>query len=357
MIVLKYTDPSRASTDDAVARALQEELAIRGISGQPGERREAAAKFAVTIAQRNLKLLRSNTTWDWRGHTLAAILRKAGKGNETDAPGFNQLSLPERVLFAKYFLEADGALLCALTNTIARTGEATRDQLLDQFEDIITRIFDSYEQLATSFREKTQLKNRLREAARRTKGDSRQRSTIVHKVLPHLQALVDLGLLVMSGDGSVFRPITYAGSTSIAPLAAYADRLDELEQLFGDNPYGLISSTYALNSTPISADTHWADLRQAILDAYHVLRDGTTGLAYIPAVVDWCCTVLLSETRELVSPAEVRRAIDLWYERDPTAVRFHVDFGGEKAYLILAVPESAGSASRPSSGPEPEGGI
>lgn len=340
MVVVKYTHPSRVSSAGTVAKALKEDLAVRGLSGQSAEKREAAAKFAVHIAQKHLKLLRSNMTWDWRGQVLTAILRRAGKGEETEASGFNQLSLAERVLFLKYFLEADGALICALAAEVARMGEATRDELIDRFTVILDRIFDSYEELATGFREKTRIKNRRREAARQTKGTSRQRSTLVHKVLPHLQALVDLGIVLASDDGSLFRPVAYAGTTSLEPLAEYADRLEDLERLLGDdNPYRLISSVYGLEPAGISAEIQWPDLREVISEAYCILRDAVTGLASIRSVADWCCVVLLSEHRKLVSPRDVRYAIDRWYEQDPSAVRFHVDFQGEKAYVIFAVPE------------------
>jgi len=319
---------------------MKRDLAIKGISGQP-EDREAAARFAVLIAQKNFRFLRSNMTWDWKGHVLATVSRHSGKTGDTDPPEFNQLSLSEKILFLKYFLESDGALLSGIARQVVERGGVSKSDLYKTIEGILDQIFDCYEGLARTFRERTKIKSRRREAIRQTKGNSRQRSTLAHKVLPHVQAMVDLGLLVESDSADMYLPKEYSGRSAVQPLTAYIDHLDELETLFAaGNPYDVIARAYSLKARPASIDHDWEDLLEVISSAYSDMKDSTTGLAYIKAVVDWCCTVLLSERLLLVSPSEIGQAIDELYRRDPSAIRFHVDFDGKRSYMIMSLGEN-----------------
>src|SRR5713226_1132995 len=117
ILILRCTSPTQTAYPGKVGAGLSDILKQQGISGRT-EEREAAAKFAVYIAHRHLRLLGAKMAWDWRGHALAAILHKAGKTRDTEPYELNQLCPEERFVFLKYLLEADGAVICGLSKLL-----------------------------------------------------------------------------------------------------------------------------------------------------------------------------------------------------------------------------------------------
>jgi len=335
-MILKCTSPTQSAYPEKVAADLSDILSEKGISGRT-EERKAAAKFAVYIAHRHLKLLGAKMTWDWRGHALAAILEKTGKTRDTDPQELNQLCPEERFIFLKYFLEADGGVICGLSKVLAQYGKVTNQMMYDHIEEIFSRIYDAYLSLANDFRERMQVKAQLRGIKKQIKGESRKRSTLPHKVLPHMQALVDLGVLHEAKDRGTYEPVQCADHSSVAPLGELFDHLDEFEKVFSEgNPYRLIAAIYGLSARDASFDTDWNAVTSTIMNGYALLQDPTTATAHISALADWTCVSLLAERRLLISPHGVNEALEELARREPSSVRFHVDYRGEPAYVILA---------------------
>jgi hypothetical protein len=336
ILILRCTSPTQSAYPRKVEADLSHILSQQGISGQ-GEERKAAAKFAVYIAHRHLKLLGAKMAWDWRGQALAAILEKTGKTRDTDPQKLNELRPEEQFIFLKYFLEADGAVICGLSAVLAQCGRVTNQMMYDRIEEIFSRIYDAYLSLASDFRERMQVKAQLREIEKQIKGESRKRSTLPHKVLPHMQALVDLGVLHEAIDRRTYEPVQYAGHSSVAPLGELFDHLDEFEKVFSEgNPYRLIAATYGLSTRDASIEADWDVLTSTISKGYALLEDPTTATAHMSALADWTCVSLLAEHRLLISPRGVNEALKELARREPSSVRFHVDYSGEPAYVILA---------------------
>jgi hypothetical protein len=276
-------------------------------------------------------------TWDWRGHALAAILKKTGRTLDTEPRELNLLCPEEQFIFLKYFLEADGAVICGLSKVVAQYGKVTNQILYDRIERIFDHIYEAYLSLASDFRERMQIKTQLREIRKQIKGESRERSTLPHKVLPHIQALVDLGVLYQAKDSGTYEPVQYADRSSVAPLGDLFDRLDELERVLSEgNPYQLVAAVYGLSANDISKEIDWKVLTSTIRKGYTLLQDPTTTTADINALADWTCVSLLAERRLLISPRCVSEALQELARRQPSSVRFHVDYRGEPAYVILA---------------------
>lgn len=337
LIVLKYTHESAVRTDDAVVRAVQSELGQRGFSGPPESKRESAIKFALWIAERDLHLVRSNLTWDWSGQVLNAVLRESGRSDHTTPRELATLKTLERVFFLKSFLEADGALICALVSQINSAEPTSKEKLFENFDNTVEQIFENYEASAVHLRDRMQVRKRRREVAKQIQNGSRQRSTIAHKVVPHIQLLSELGLVEHCDGGDSIRS---AGreACDIAALAQLGSDPVALDELFvSGNPYELVSRVYRLSGTEhhISVRTHWDEIVGGLKAAYETVRDETTGMAHINAVVELCCLRFVSHLELLLSPNEARLAIQQMYERDPDSIRFHVDFGGNPAYMIL----------------------
>jgi hypothetical protein len=275
-------------------------------------------------------------TWDWRGHALAAILQKVGRTQDTTPEELNRLRPEEQFIFLKYLLESDGALISGLSSVIAQYGRVTNQTLYDRIEEILNRIYDAYLSLAPDFRERMRVKAQLHEIKKQIKGESRDRSTLPHKVLPHIQALVDLGVLAQAKDHGTYEPIQYQNHSSIAPLAPLFDHVDELEKVLSDgNPYALVAAIYGLNAREASIDADLKPLTATIMKGYTHLRDPATATTHISALADWTCVSLLAEHRLLISPQGVHEVLKELARREPSSVRFHVDYRGEPAYVIL----------------------
>lgn len=327
LLLLKCTAP-----DTATSRA-RAQTCMREVFSSEGQRRDAAVRFAISIAERHLNLVRSNLTWEWRGFALTAVLRQCGRSAESSFRALADLADQERILFLKYLLEADGALLALFCREIVRSGPLSHLDLYGLYDQMVDRLYSEYESAALDFRAKTVIRDRKLETQRQTTGNQRDRATLPHKVLPHLQALIDLGVLTRMPDGK-YAAQEFGGKPNIGYLAEQTpqllDRMVEERQLFH-----MIATLLLMEIKAFSPDDS-DNAKKALLDGYYHMRDEATGTAHISAMVDFSCAEMLGRYRVLMHPAQADQLLLEMQRLSPDSVRFHVDFSGEPAYIVMS---------------------
>ena len=114
ILISNCTSPDRRSSPESVARNL-------GIMLENNSK-SSIAKFTVNNASgknRGFGFLLDNMLWTWKGHVINTALSVLKKVELEDTePFLGELTLLERVLYLRYYLETEGALLLKLAHII-----------------------------------------------------------------------------------------------------------------------------------------------------------------------------------------------------------------------------------------------
>ncbi|MCL0082434.1 hypothetical protein M1O14_01715 [Dehalococcoidia bacterium] len=328
LLICKCTHPDRSAYPDIVAKRLA------AIYQKQGKAFKAAAKFAVLNAL-SFGFLRDNMTWDWKGQVLNAVLQKVGKADNEDVESFEiTYSLLERVTFLRYYLETEGAIILQIMKRVAERGELKKKDLYREIQDIFGEIYDGYSALRVNARERRALRDKLR----RMKSESYDEGTLPHKAIPHIKPLVHLGLLEHhSGNGDeTYRPISLGESTTVNVLIEELKDIWFMENRFSAGDYfAVVSRLTSPDVAKYVESIHSALLRSTLASGYRYMKSPVTGIVSFEALLDWCCIEMLTEHKVELSRAQVQSYVDWLYKNRPGSLRFHVDYRGKPAYLIL----------------------
>lgn len=330
ILICKCSYPNKSSYPEIVSKRLYELYEKRE------EGFKLAAKFAVIMAQR-FEFLKENMTWDWRGHVIDGVLQYLNKVENENINSFLELTKLEKVIYLKYYLEADGAVILQLAKQIKEHGEISRNKLSKTIHLLFQEIYEGYIELSNDFQKRIELKERLRKIPKEKGYDQ---DTVQHKLRPHIQPLIDLGILlnpeIKNGD-EVYKPTVYNKSSAVEVFLEELKDFKVMEKRFDNNEYfQIVSKVLNLKPVNFNVESHAGLLKESIINGYPLLKENVTQMAHIDALADWCCAKMLAENNVLIEKQSVCNFIENIWRENPQSVRYHVDYRGRKSYVILS---------------------
>jgi hypothetical protein len=141
VLLSKCTSPSQSNYQEVISERLAN-IGFKKIALN-----KESAKFAVAMAQ-SFGFITSNMFWGWRGHAINILLEDTQREKIDD---FLDLTAAEKILFLKYYLEADGATILEICKKLSSKGKISRNELLstDFIDQIFINIWETYRQLTT----------------------------------------------------------------------------------------------------------------------------------------------------------------------------------------------------------------
>lgn len=332
ILISRCASPHESRPRSSLARRLQENWppSDRSSSGSSGKRK-AGANSLVYLAERSFHFLTESGTWDWRARVISALCTHP---EARDLDSMVSLTAEERVAYLKYYLDADGAALLEMGRSVLEDGTITEAALGRRVEKIFLTIWESYLTLESNPRERVRLRRSIDRLRTRPYDDR----TRIHKVRPHLQPLVDFGLLraeAMPG-GIEYRAHCGADGSPLERLIHSLRDLPSMEQRLQHQEHFAIAAETLSSMLPEPRAVSRHCVLAAICGAYHEVVDAGSGLAPINAIADTSCARLLAQHGACPAPSEIRSALDGLRHERPRDVRFNVDWYGEKAYVSLS---------------------
>jgi hypothetical protein len=299
-----------------------------------------AAKFLVRMAK-DMGFLEVNNIWTWKAFVINYfeeiddITQYFGKTIIS--------STAKKITYLKYYLESDGAFLIHFARKVLdenglskRTIRFTNKAVEPIFENVINEYLAMEK---SDFRKKVQLENFLK-LLRRGGYQSKVR---IHKAFPHLDPLVDLGILDYDSKKHEYLPKMPDGSITKTFLHKFPDisSLEEpflLEEGIKKNSFGYYeraAEVYNISYRKFSQkDT--SIISNEIAYIYSKIKDKVTGLASIKSIKDIVCALSLVNHGILCEWPDIDEVLrDLKSEKGVN-LRFHVDRAGKIAYIVLA---------------------
>ncbi len=325
LLVTSCTYPDRALRPERVAACLSDAVSH---TGKPFR---AAARFAVLMAK-DLGFLNSNMAWAPNGYVLHTVLAKCGK---TEQQTKSVLDLPytphERIAFLRYYLEADGAILWAIMKRVDECDALPLNELSATLQDIVV---DLYRQHLNQMH-MSRHRERIKREASRLSMDRWSKGTIPHKMWPHVQPLIDLGILDLS-ESRALRSTNGVNGPVVHSFIKQLDSLSVLETNFNQYRFfEIIANHLGTNSIPIDIELHGDELEQSLTEGYATMKNHTTGMVYVNALCDWVCIDLLASNAIVMERNDVRNYLRQIYRRQSGRIRFEVDFRGQPAFVVF----------------------
>ena len=328
ILITKCTYPDRSAYPEAIMRRLQDWI-----------REKSVAQFTVLLStkkNRGFGFLLDNMLWSWKGHVINTVLSYIGKKESEELKTFDELTYIEKVCYTRYFLETEGAIILKLAERCQKMGFLTYSYLKDSIQEIFKEIYEEYMNIASDFRSRIKIKEMYGLAKTNEHYD---KSTLPHKIKPHLQALEDLGILFIERKHGeeIYKPVNFDKSLSTDIILRKLKDIENMERLFSNYEYfALITEIYNLKPAPFSCELHEKILKESLTYGYQVMRDKVTGMADIDSLIDWCCIKMLVENNVLVGKQNVEDLLNKIRKEQPSKILYHVDGKGRIAYLILS---------------------
>lgn len=333
IIVLKCTSPTQSTYPETVAKKLLD------LKPKPPKKNsfeqfivnEESVKFAVPMAQ-SFGFLTQNCFWDWRGHVISALVLERTKIDD-----YLKLTLEEKVIFLKYYLEADGGAILELCKRLLQKKEITRDEFLKS--NIIDQVFiatwEAYKKQTTDLRERVELSTNIREL----KAKPYTYKTRIHKALFHLVPLVDLDLISRIEEQNEIRFLVKEqnGQCYMQNLVNELSTIEKMESRFSHCEFfDIIGKTYNLPFESYHEPLHFNSLIEELLELYKLVRSEPTQLASIPVMADIISTRFLVNRKIMIEKLQIEKALDTLKLNHPTDIHFHVDKYGKKSFVVIS---------------------
>jgi hypothetical protein len=326
VLICKCTSADKGTYPETIARRLAELFQQERISFK------AAAKFAVLMAEK-LGFLSDNMAWTWKGHVIHVALAKVGKTEASPTSDFLRVPFSEleRALYLRYYLEGEGAIIFKIMEALRQYGSLTMGQIGARIQDMFQEIYQAYMSMLPGVRGR----ERLKLALERLHRERYKPGTVPHKVRPHVQPLIDLGILTASDEEAV-EPVVVNGSlTSDIFVDEYSDLTGFERAIQQERYFTVISRLLGIQGVTYHVEVHRGFLRAALLEGYRKLRSSSTGMAHLNSLWDWVCLDLLVSQRVIIERDMARRQIEALFHEVRHGVRYHVDYRGMPTYVIL----------------------
>ncbi len=348
ILISKCTHPDKSLPSETVSKRLAEFLKIlyenekeTKLVQKEFTYRSVAANTLLVAQKRYFGFLQDNMIWSWKGHVINSVLSYLGKDkiSEDSVECFFDLNKLEKITYLRYFLDTDGALILEIAKRIDEMGQISYSGLAQDIKGIFDKLYGAYSDMSIDFREKIRIKQRWKEMHKQMKKEDYESSIKQHKVKPIIEALKDMGILVIkkNKDEEFYRPGECNGTSPVKSIARELQDFQTIEKVFDEYQYFyVIGKIFNLTPTCYNQKFHSSLLWEALLDGYLRMKDKVYGLADIDALVDWCCIKMLSVDNILVKRDNVLQFLDDMRRKDSSSIRYHVNGKGRIAYLILA---------------------
>jgi len=325
VLISQCTSPSQSTYPEVVAKKLAEISLGTAINKE-------SAKFAIVMAQ-SLGFLTKNMFWDDKGRAIAILLDETPRSAPSD---YLNLTFTEKILYLKYYLEANGAAILEISKGLKEKGRMSRQELLSTnfIDHIFINIWESYRHLTTDLRQKVQLNENIRNL----KSKPYTKKTRLHKTLAHIEPLVDLNLVdrLEENNEILFCPKNYGSFVPIDVLIAELGTVENMETYFSKSCYfKLISKIYNIEAILFNHKNHSEIIDDMIFSTYRKSLTEPTRMASIAVMSDVIGAKLLAEKSIIIERPQLEARLDGLKAGLKRGVYFHVDMQGRKAYVVF----------------------
>lgn len=292
-----------------------------------------SAKFAVAMAQ-SFGFITKNMFWNWKGHTINLLLDETNREKSDD---FLKLTSAERLLYLKYYLEADGATILEISKWLCSKGIISRNELLtkDYIDQIFIDIWSRYRELTDDLRQKTSLRQNIE----KLRSKPYTFKTRIHKALAHIEPLVDFLLIDRKEEkkGIFFVPKVANGILPIERLTREMNDIDAMEARFSRHQYfEIISHLYGMNPIGYDPEIHSGLLSKEIVKSYLKARIEPSNMASIATISDFISVRILQENGILIERLQIENELNKLKTNFDSDIRFHSDMSGKRAFVIFS---------------------
>lgn len=335
-LVHSCTSPNESKTQDKVIGDIHKVLNDHKYNCS-----REAAKFLIGMAK-DMGFLEVNNIWTWKAFVINYF-------EEIDdiTRCFEKTivsSIARKIMYLKYYLESDGAFLIHFARKVLDENGLSKHTLRftnKAVEPIFENVLEEYLAIENDFRKKVQLENFLK--LFREGGRGYQTKVRIHKAFPHLDPLVDLGILDYDSKKRQYLPKMPEGGITKAFLQKFSD-ISSLEEVFlleegvkktSSGFYERVAGLYKVSYRRFSRkDT--SIISSEIAKIYSKVKDKVTGLASIQSIKDIVCTVGLVNHGILCEWSDIDEVLKEFRLEKGVNLRFHVDRAGKIAYIVLS---------------------
>jgi hypothetical protein len=324
VLVKTCTSPIQSAYDETVAEKLRRE-----VRAQSKEFNVAAAGYALDLA-RGLGVVNDQNVWTEKGHLLNLVVESRG------GPWNNglELAFPEKLLFFRLFLEADGAGLRFIATYLLKHGQIPRaDEDWNALaRDLFLDVYTEYLQLTGTTADRVTLRNEIdRIRARGYTGKSGS-----HKLFIHLQTLYRLGLVgrMETGGARVYQ-INQDDGRKLRVLLEEVPGARALEEIVRDHRWAEIAASVFGDGRQIGQIAE-VELLRLLVPKYQAVVATGVPLCPLPTVVEAVQIELLARESGFATYKAALDMLQNTQKHRPSDIRFHVDRRGSPAFIKLS---------------------
>lgn len=335
-LVKRCTSPVRSAYDENVAQKLAHE--IRGLQKAFNDPEKKsfnlpAAGYALDLGH-GLGVINQQNVWSERGHLVNLIAEVADGPWDKET----ELTLGEKLLHFRIFMEADGAALLYVAKHLLK--HQTMPNSDDDWNKLATQLFvhiySEYLTMAGTTADRVSLR---REVDRiRTKGYTGKSGP--HKMFIHLQTLCRLGLVDRSASSASRRYSLAQGrmANGLQTLVKEVPNLHDLERAIKERRLlDLAARVFA----PAAGGTRRGDwtvdhVMELLVPTYQRVMETGVSLCSLATLIEAVQITLLAENSEQLPYGMIVQLLQRVQKERPGDVRFHVDRQGAPAFLKLA---------------------
>jgi hypothetical protein len=325
-LVKLCTSPVRSAYREVVAQKLADEVARRG-----KEFNTAAGEYAVDLAK-DLGLITENHTWTDGGHLVNLVAQTNEGVWEQQLP----LTLPEKLLHLRTFLEGDGAALVFLARRMVETrSPVTADTTWNALaKDMFVEVFSNYLAITNNTADRVKLRREIE----RLRAAEYKGNTGPHKVFVHLQVLYRLSLIErVDGVRSRIYQIPQTPRRTHCGLVVFTETIPDvagLELVLKDHKWiEVAAKVLQIDATPWTATS---DLAPLVAPHYERIMATGAPLCPISTLMEAVQIELLSQESRLLPWSKAVEAMERLQKQHPKDIRFHVDRRGQPAFVKMS---------------------
>lgn len=326
LLVQKCSSAVRSEYPERAALCLAKEIKQSGREFNP-----AAGSYAIDLA-RQLRLVNDNLVWTELGQVLHLVSQD--NGSQWDA----ELALPERLLFFRLFLEADGAAMLLIARAMREHGQLPPPgkSWCDVANEMVVSVYAEYLEHTADPADRVRIRQVIdRRRARPYKGKSGP-----HQMFVHVQALHRIGL-IQREDSNAARLYRLSDSTSALDklLVALPDVM-ALESCVKDRGWVAVAGQVMAGQLPSESGkvalVEDEQLFEEVRSVYDSIASTGVSLCPIQSIVETLQIRSLAGGVGILGYAEVLSALERLRKQFPRDVRFHVDRAGRPAFIKLS---------------------
>lgn len=324
VVVARCTSPVVSSYDDVVAERL-----VRDVQNRRQRFNVAAARYAVDLAH-GLAVINANNVWGENGH-LVNLIALVEKG---PWPGELPLTLEERLLHFRLFLEADGAALLFLAQLVLSEGQLPLQG--SDWNALAERMFVETYSLYLAVTGPTADRVSLRSDIDRIKARGYKGKSGAHKLFLHLQTLHRLDFLERTtGSNERQYNVSGVGEARLARLVNEIPDILALEEIIREHrSLEVAALVYGLGGQ--LEDPSPSETLSLVLPKYREVM--ATGVAICPLapIIEAAQITLLADTSRIMGYADFLDRLKEAQSLHPRDIRFHQDRWGRPAFLKIS---------------------